>query len=610
MKLESSLNYQENTAVAQVVDPQSTAPSSPTEGQIYYDLEDNTIYVYNGSTWVDLGGAYTAGAGLTLTGADFAVGAGTGITVNANDVAIDTAVVPRLAAANVFTAVQAIDMASSTEALLFQLGGALVGDIHVEAERLNINSATGVSNGIQIAANDTNAGIALVPNGTGTVSISSKRITSLATPTADTDAATKAYVDGIAQGLDAKASVRVATTAAGTLASSFENGDTVDGVTLATGDRILIKDQAAGAENGIYTVNASGAPTRASDANAEGELSDGTYVFVESGTTNADSGWVIITVASAPWTPGTDATTWTQFTGTGQITAGTGLSKTGNTINAGEGNGINLGADNISVRVGTGLTNTGGAGTNEVAISAPELLAIAGLTSAANKLPFFTGSGTASLTDLTSHARAILDDADAAATRSTIAAAGTGVANTFTAAQTIDLAATGTALTLDVHAATDKWIQFTEAGVQRGFLREVSDALELSSDAGLNFIGTGLTLTAASGNITLSPSGDVNVDTNKIINVSDATAATDALNRQSGDARFLRKSLHDVGDGSTSNIALTHNLGTRDVKVEVYRNSSPYDTIIVDTERTDTNTVTLKFTTAPGSSAYRAVIAA
>lgn len=86
---------------------------------------------------------------------------------------------------------------------------------------------------------------------------------------------------------DWKQSVRAATTAAGTLSSDFENGDTVDGVALVTGDRILIKDQAAGAENGIYTVNASGEPTRANDYTV-GITAAGTVCTAEEGTANAD----------------------------------------------------------------------------------------------------------------------------------------------------------------------------------------------------------------------------------------------------------------------------------------------------------------------------------
>lgn len=86
--------------------------------------------------------------------------------------------------------------------------------------------------------------------------------------------------------LDFKQSVRVATTVAGTLATSFENGDTVDGVVLATGDRILIKDQIAGAENGLYTVNTTGAPTRATDADTDAKVTAGLVTFVEEDTAN------------------------------------------------------------------------------------------------------------------------------------------------------------------------------------------------------------------------------------------------------------------------------------------------------------------------------------
>lgn len=102
--------------------------------------------------------------------------------------------------------------------------------------------------------------------------------------------AVKGYVDAKVAGLSWKQAVRAATTVAGTLASSFENGDTVDGVVLATGDRILIKDQSSGAENGIYTVNVSGAPTRATDADAGAELVNATC-YVSEGTVNADTQW-------------------------------------------------------------------------------------------------------------------------------------------------------------------------------------------------------------------------------------------------------------------------------------------------------------------------------
>ena len=141
------------------------------------------------------------------------------------------------------------------------------------------------------------------PTFTGTVTVP--------TPTNATDAASKGYVDNAVQGLSWKQAVRVATTATGTLASAYENGDTVDGITLATGDRILIKNQTTGSENGIYTVNASGAPTRATDADTSAEI-DSMAVYVESGTANADTVWTLTT--DNP-TLGTTALVYTQVNG-------------------------------------------------------------------------------------------------------------------------------------------------------------------------------------------------------------------------------------------------------------------------------------------------------
>ncbi|MFO0863549.1 MAG: hypothetical protein U0744_02625 [Gemmataceae bacterium] len=123
------------------------------------------------------------------------------------------------------------------------------------------------------------------------VAITGGTITGLSSPSGSSDAATKGYVDGLIQGVKWKASVKVATTTNGTLATAYENGDTIDGVTLATGDRILIKNQSTASENGIYTVNASGAPTRATDADTGTELVSAT-VYVEQGTANADRAFV------------------------------------------------------------------------------------------------------------------------------------------------------------------------------------------------------------------------------------------------------------------------------------------------------------------------------
>lgn len=150
-------------------------------------------------------------------------------------------------------------------------------------------------------------------------------VTGLSLPSLSTDAASKAYVDSLVQGLDAKASTRVATTANITLSGT----QTIDGVSVIAGDRVLVKDQTSAAQNGIYLV-AAGSWTRTTDADTWDELISA-FVFVESGTANANNGYTC-TIASGG-TLGSTAVTWTQFSGAGQITAGTGMTKTGNTLN-------------------------------------------------------------------------------------------------------------------------------------------------------------------------------------------------------------------------------------------------------------------------------------
>ena len=136
----------------------------------------------------------------------------------------------------------------------------------------------------------------------------------------------KNYIDSAVNGLDLKQSCRVASTAnIATLSGLL----TIDGVTVVAGDRVLVKDQSTGSANGIY-IAASGAWTRATDCDANAEVTGGMFIFVEEGTSNQDTGWVLTTNGTI--TIGTTALTFQQFTGLGQIVAGTGLTKTGNTI--------------------------------------------------------------------------------------------------------------------------------------------------------------------------------------------------------------------------------------------------------------------------------------
>lgn len=197
---------------------------------------------------------------------------------------------------------------------------------------------------------------------TAAVAFNSQKITGLLDPTAAQDAATKQYVDATRQGLAVKDAVRAATTANITLSGT----QTVDGVVLIAGNRVLVKDQSTGSQNGLYDVSAS-AWTRTSDSDSTtGELSGGTFVFVQEGTVNADSGFVCTNDGAV--TVGTTALTFTQFSGAGQIVAGAGLTKTGNTLDVGgTASRITVNADTVDIAsnyVGqTSITTLGTVGT-------------------------------------------------------------------------------------------------------------------------------------------------------------------------------------------------------------------------------------------------------
>lgn len=180
------------------------------------------------------------------------------------------------------------------------------------------------------------------------IDLSNQKAINVASPSADTDAANKAYVDSTARGIDWKASVRAATTAAGTLATDFENGDTIDGVVLATGNRVLIKNQAAGAENGIYVVAASGAPTRATDADISAEVTSGMAVTVTEGTVHGDQVWILTTNDTI--TLDTTALAFTQLGGAGTpYTGGAGLVLTSYDFAVGAGTGITVNANDVAI---------------------------------------------------------------------------------------------------------------------------------------------------------------------------------------------------------------------------------------------------------------------
>jgi len=311
-----------------------------------------------------------AGTVITVAGEDasdtnkgIASFSGSYFTVTAGDVAIDDATTTTKGIAsfdtNNFTvttgAVSAKSITLGTTVL--DLGStdlSLAGLQQLDVDNIRID-------GNEISSTNSNGNISLNPNGTGTVDVNTARITNVGVPTSANDAATKEYVDQRAAGLDPKASVRVATTGPITLS----NTQTIDGVALTVGNRVLVKDQGSGNEDehGVYVV-ANGAWTRALDFDEPAEVTAGVFFFVEEGTVNADCGFVIST--NNPIIVGTDPITFVQFTGAGQIVAGDGLSKTGNTlavnVNSATG-GIEISADNLQLKstvAGDGLTYTNG----------------------------------------------------------------------------------------------------------------------------------------------------------------------------------------------------------------------------------------------------------
>lgn len=182
------------------------------------------------------------------------------------------------------------------------------------------------------------------------VDLVNNRITNLASPSATTDGVNKQYVDNLINGQSWKQAVQAATTTAGTLATSFANGQVIDGYTLVTNDRILIKNQATASENGIWTVNASGSPSRAADG-ATGELTTNATVRVNNGSVNLDNAWTLTTVGTI--TVGTTAQTWARSDSGTPYTAGNGLTLTSNAFSVVAGAGII--ADGTSTRIDTAV---------------------------------------------------------------------------------------------------------------------------------------------------------------------------------------------------------------------------------------------------------------
>jgi len=283
--------------------------------------------------------------------------------------------------------------AGNTTAVITDTGANIVGTINANGTgtlgALITPTVTGTTGNLTLTAGSSDDYVEIRPTGTGQVHVGGFRIESVGTPTASTDAATKQYVDDVAQGLAVHAPCVVAST--DTLATmsggtvTYDNGTSgvgatltisgstltaIDGITLSTDDRILIKDESTSAHNGIYVYTSSTVLTRASDFDTPTEMAGGDFTFVSQGTVYNDTGWVMTDPVT---TVGTSDVNFVQFSGAGSFTAGAGLTLTGTefsvnvdglTTDIQGGNVVvktsaQLTTPNIGEATGTSLTATG-----------------------------------------------------------------------------------------------------------------------------------------------------------------------------------------------------------------------------------------------------------
>lgn len=404
------INLNKNELQNAVIQNLASNPSSPLKGQLYFSTSTNKPVWYNGSGWTT---PYVGSDATTTSTADKLVLRdssgniyGANISASAyligNDLQVSNSalfygsasVSGLLSTGNTILAGYGVEAGNSIYSGSGYIGAwngdgtsnktgsvSLYPNYVYSSNPYVYTTLYGGTSGVVITHAD--ALSSLTGSVASDLSLNSHKITNLTDPTNPQDAATKNYVDNAVVGIDWKTSVKYSTTAAlgtsgnlvgGTITTTYANGTsgvganltiatssnwtavTIDGQSLTVGDRVLIKDQATTLQNGLYTVTQVGAVgnttsfkfTRATDSDTASELTAGHAVFVEQGTNNADSGWVTTTDGAV--TVGTTGIVYTQFTGLGSVTAGAGLTKTGNTLDVvGTSNRITVNADSVDI---------------------------------------------------------------------------------------------------------------------------------------------------------------------------------------------------------------------------------------------------------------------
>ncbi|HAW75164.1 MAG TPA: hypothetical protein DCW74_05425 [Alteromonas australica] len=435
----------------------NSAISSLKDGELCYAIDRDILYVKEGSTLVSTGGttlealddvsisSLSSGEALVYDGASWSnllyefdgdsgtasfsggtvtIAGGTGLTTSGSS----------------STVTVNLDDTSVTGASYGS--GSAVPSFTVDSQGRLTAAADVTINIVHTQVSDFDAGVQAntldsLALPVASVALNGQKITGLADPVNAQDAVTKSYADAIANGLDVKASVRVATTASITLSGT----QTIDGISVSAGDRVLVKDQSNGVQNGIYDV-AAGSWSRSSDADnsPSGEVTSGMFTFVEEGTVNADAGYVLQT--ANPINLGSTSLVFVHFSGAGQVTAGAGLTKTGNTLDVETASAarIVVNANNID------LATVGSAGTyNGLTVDAygratafsspttlagysiadgqpldPTLTALSAVATSADEVIYATGSDAFATTSFTSFARTLVDDVNASGARTTL----------------------------------------------------------------------------------------------------------------------------------------------------------------------------------------------